>query len=163
MKKAILMIAAIAVAVLLPTAQSPASDNESEAMEISAPWARATFAKAKTAAAYMTIENDSHKSDRLIAVKSTIAKKTQIHRTRMVDGVMTMGQVEGIDIDDDDKIQLKPGGYHIMFMGLARPLKEGDSFPLTLVFAKAGEVRIEVQILKPGAMGGGEKHHHHHH
>ncbi|MDA1089615.1 MAG: copper chaperone PCu(A)C [Proteobacteria bacterium] len=162
MKKATLLIAAIAVASLFPAARSfAAGDTKAGNITISAPWARATFAKAKTAAAYMTLNNSGDKADTLIGVKSAIAQKTGIHRTTMENGIMKMGAVGSIEVPAGGMAMLKPGGHHVMFMGLVQPLKEGANFPLTLVFAKASEVTVTVQILKPGAMGGAAMRHQH--
>ncbi|NQV83586.1 MAG: copper chaperone PCu(A)C [Rhodospirillales bacterium] len=161
MNKAIFMIAAIAAAFLLQTTHARATtDNAAKTITISAAWARATFAKAKSAAAYMTLKNDTGQADRLIAVKSPIAKKVGIHRTSIEDGIMKMGAVGSIEIPAGGMAMLKPGAHHVMFMGLKEPLKEGDHFPLTLVFTKAGEIRVDVQVLKAGATGGAHKHHH---
>jgi len=60
--------------------------------------------------------------------------------------VMKMRPVEDIDVPPAAPVELKPGGLHIMLLGLTAPLKEGDSFPLTLTFAKAGEITVPVHI-----------------
>ncbi|MBT3305320.1 MAG: copper chaperone PCu(A)C [Alphaproteobacteria bacterium] len=161
MNKAILLIAAVVATILLPITH--ASADGAKIVTISAPWARATSTKAKSSAAFMTVKNDTGQTDRLIAAKSTIAKKTEIHLTTIENGVMKMGRVEGIDVPAGGMAMLKPGGHHVMFMGLKQQLKEGSHFPLTLVFANAGEVQIDVQVLKPGSKGNAHKHQPHKH
>jgi len=153
MKTRICLAAAFLLAALSLSPKTFAGD-----LTVSDTWARATPPKAKTAAAYLTLKNAGKEADRLVAVKSAIAKRTEIHRTTMENGVMKMGRVEGIDVPAGGMAMLKPGGHHVMFMGLNGPLKEGTSFPLTLVFAKGGETKVTVKVVKPGAMG---NHHHH--
>jgi copper(I)-binding protein len=69
--------------------------------------------------------------------------------------VMKMRQVDGIDLPAGKAVSLKPGGYHIMLTGLAKPLKEGDTFPLILDFAKAGDRQVNVSVEKIGSPGPG--------
>jgi copper(I)-binding protein len=71
----------------------------------------------------------------------------------MDNGVMKMRQVDGIDLPAGKTVALKPGGYHIMLTGLAQPLAAGQSFPLTLDFAKAGARQVTVSVEKIGSMG----------
>ncbi len=73
----------------------------------------------------------------------------------MDNGVMKMRPVDGLDLPAGKPVTLKPGGYHIMLTGLAKPLQEGQSFPLTLEFAKAGAREVTVSVQKVGAMGPG--------
>ena len=77
-------------------------------------------------------------------------------------GVMKMRQVDGLVIAPGASIELKPGGYHLMFLGLKSPLKQGQSVKGTLVFEKAGavEVAFDVGALGARAPGGGGHHHH---
>ena len=74
------------------------------------------------------------------------AKMAGLHETRQVDGVMKMQHVDGIDIPANGTLEMKPGGYHIMLMGLNAPLKEGDEIDLTLTFEKAGEVKVKAKV-----------------
>lgn len=162
MKTRIFLMAVLVLIAAIPAAQTKAGDFRAGDITISNPWARASFGKAKSAAAYMTVKNGGANADRLIAVKSAIAKKAQIHHTQTKDGVMKMGSMKGLDLPGGGMAMLKPGGRHVMFMGLVEPLREGTSFPLTLVFAKAGEVLVMVRVLKPGASGGADTRHQKH-
>jgi len=118
-------------------------------------WARARGATAKIAGAFMTIKNMSAQDDRLLSAKSDISKRVEIHTTKMVDGVMKMMQLkEGIAVKSGAEVMLKPGGYHVMFLGLSGALPEGSSFPVTLSFEKSGDVKVMVSVKKAGAMGG---------
>jgi copper(I)-binding protein len=114
-------------------------------------WARATPNGAQAAAAYVTVE--SADDDRLTGVSTPAAQKAELHSMTMDNGVMKMRQVDAVDLPAGKPVTLKPGGYHIMLSGLAKPLKEGQSFPLTLSFAKAGPREVTVPVEKVGAMG----------
>lgn len=122
-------------------------------IQIKNAWARATPGGAQTAAAYVTVESTA--GDRLTGVSTPAAQNAEIHSMTMEGSVMKMRQVDGIDLPAGKPVTLKPGGYHIMLTGLAKPLKEGDSFPLTLDFAKAGKRQVTVAVGKIGAMGPG--------
>ncbi len=123
------------------------------------PWARASAGKARNGAAYMTIRN-AGAADRLVAASAKVSKKAELH-THIRDGdVMRMRRVDAINLDAYARTKLEPGGLHVMLMGLNAPLKEGDSFPLTLTFERAGEVTVDVPVRKAGAMGDGAMHGH---
>ena len=99
-------------------------------------------------AAFMAVMNSAAEDDRLIAVSSDIAKRTELH-THMEtgDGVMKMMHVEeGFVIPAGETHMLKRGGDHVMFMGLNQELKQGDMISLTLTFEKAGDVVVEVPV-----------------
>jgi copper(I)-binding protein len=118
---------------------------------ISNAWARATPGGAQAAAAYVTLQSAS--GDRLTGVATLEAQKAELHSMTMDGGVMRMRQVDGIDLPAGQAVILKPGGYHVMLTGLAKPLQEGQSFPLTLTFAKAGAREVSVPVQKVGSMG----------
>jgi copper(I)-binding protein len=139
---ALLMVAAV-----LAFAQSPS-------IQVENPWARATPSGAKTGAVYMTIDNKSSTADRLTGVSSEVAKKLQIHETKTDKGITKMREISGgLPVPVGGSIVLKPGGYHVMLIDLNKPLKAGETFPLTLVFEKAGEVSITVPVQSMGATG----------
>jgi copper(I)-binding protein len=120
-------------------------------LEVSNAWARATPAKAENGVAYLTIWATA--PDRLVSVSSPVAKKAELHTMEMAGMVMKMRPLAGLDIPAGQPVTLKPGGEHIMLMGLGGPLQEGQSFPLTLTFEKAGTREVSVAVEKPGAAG----------
>jgi copper(I)-binding protein len=122
-------------------------------LEIKAPWARATPGQAQIGAAYLTILSPT--TDRLTAASSPVAKKAELHTMSMEGGVMRMRPLTAIDIPVGQTVTLSPGGAHIMLLGLTQPLREGQSFPLTLSFDHAGQREVTVVIEKAGAMGPG--------
>ncbi|MEH6403984.1 MAG: copper chaperone PCu(A)C [Sneathiella sp.] len=131
------------------------ADEKHDGIELKDAWARARTASAKVGGAYVTVHNMSKEDDRLIGAKSTVAHKTEIHTTKMTDGVMKMMPVTGgIEVKAGKMVMMKPGSYHIMFMGLKEPITKGKTFPVTLVFEKAGEIETTVTVKDAGAMGG---------
>jgi periplasmic copper chaperone A len=124
-------------------------------IEVTHAWARATAATAKTGAAYLTLVNKGASDDRLVAIAGTVAAKPELHVTSAENGVMKMRPLPAVEVKAGAQAELKPGGMHIMLIGLAAPLKEGQTFPLTLTFEKAGKVEVTFTVEKAGAMGGG--------
>ena len=120
-------------------------------LEVSNAWARATPGKAENGAAYLTIRSPN--ADRLVSVSSPVAKKAELHTMSMAGMVMKMRPLDSLDIPAGQPVTLKPGGEHIMLLGLEHPLREGQSFPLTLSFEKAGTRTVNVAVEKPGAAG----------
>ena len=120
-------------------------------LEVSNAWARATPGKAENGAAYLTIQSPT--ADRLLSLSSPVAKKAELHTMSMEGMVMKMRPLADLDIPAGQPVTLKPGGQHVMLLGLAAPLREGLSFPLTLTFEKAGTRTVTVAIEKPGAAG----------
>ncbi len=116
------------------------------------PWARASILAARPAAAYVTIESTNH--DRLIQIRTPIAAKVMIHATETgTDGVSRMRHIEGLELPAGQVVSLAPGGLHLMLMGVESKLQEGTSFPMTLVFEKAGEIAVEFLVLGAAAAG----------
>jgi copper(I)-binding protein len=128
---------------------------QSNGVEIKGAWARATPGGAQTGAAYVTLQSPT--GDRLTGASTPVAKMAELHSMTMDNGVMKMRQVDGVDLPAGQALSLKPNGYHIMLMGLTQPLKEGQTFPLTLTFAKAGSENVTVTVQKVGSMGPGDQ------
>lgn len=129
-----------------------AHDHQAGSIVIEHPWSRATPPGAKVAAGYLVIHNKSSEPDRLVEATAEIAGRAEIHTMEMKDGVMTMRPVEGgVEIPAGGEVKLEPGSYHMMFMGLARPLKEGDHFAGSLTFEKAGTVSVDYAVGSVGA------------
>ncbi len=118
-------------------------------------YARSAMRSASSGAAFMVLMNRGEADDRLVDVRSDIARRVELH-TNISDanGVMKMVRIEGgIAIPAGGRHALARGGDHVMFMGLKEPLEQGGTVPLTLVFEKAGEIEIEVPVdmsRKPG-------------
>ncbi|MBS0320190.1 MAG: copper chaperone PCu(A)C [Proteobacteria bacterium] len=133
-----------------------AHDYTLKSLSIAHPYARATAPGAPVGAAYLGIENKGSTPDTLVAAKSPIAGTVQIHEMSMDGGMMKMRALpNGLPIPAGGKVSLAPSGYHIMLMNLKQPLVAGQSFPLTLTFAKAGSIDVDVNVESMGAMGAG--------
>ena len=141
---------------LLAFAASPALAQVS----IDQPWMRATPPGATVAGGFMTVVNKGASPDRLVGAASPVAERVELHVHAHEAGVMKMKQVPGFDIPADGKFVLKPGGAHLMFVDVKRPIKQGETIPVTLKFEKAGEVKVAYPVAGFGAMGpaGGMKH-----
>jgi periplasmic copper chaperone A len=139
------LITLAATTLLIVAASSALAQGAS--IQVEQPWARATPAGASTGAVYLTVANKSHDADRLISASSDIADKLQIHEMKVVNGVMEMREITGgLPVPASGSVELKPGSYHVMLIGLKKPLKAGETIPLTLHFEKAGKVSITVPI-----------------
>lgn len=145
----------VAVFVLALAGQVPAwaHDYELGSLRVEHPWARASIGPAKTGAAYLTVFNLGEEVDRLIAVETPAAKRAELHTHLVEDGIMKMRPVEAIEVAPGEPAVLRPGGLHVMMMGLVAPLEEGTTFPLTLTFEKAGSITIETVVDEATAMG----------
>ncbi|RRH93881.1 copper chaperone PCu(A)C [Mesorhizobium tamadayense] len=128
-------------------------------LEIGHPWSRATPPGAKVAGGYFSVTNKGSSPDRLLSISSEISDKAELHEMGVKDGVMTMRPVSGgLEIPAGGKVELKPGGYHLMFVGLKRQPKQGEKFPATLTFEKAGGVTVEFAVEGMGETGGMDDH-----
>ena len=98
-----------------------------------------------TSAVYLTVDNAGPRADALVSASSDVAKTTELHEVRTEEGVK-MRPVEKIPLPAGGKVELKPGGYHVMLIGLTRDLKPGDIIPVTLTFELGGEMRVEATV-----------------
>lgn len=114
-------------------------------------WARATVAGQSGSAAYFTIANEGG-ADRLLTVSSPSADAS-LHSTSMDNGVMRMRPLEALEVSANSKVVLKPGGTHVMLMGLKQPLAEGGTLELDLKFEKSGEQRVIAEVRPATANG----------
>ena len=144
----------LAVAFLAAFAQAAVAEDTKPTIEVTNAWARAMPKGAKTGAAYVTVVNKGTSDDQLVGASVPIAAEAQLHTTIDDNGVMKMRPVSAIDVKPGASVTLKPGGMHLMLMGVKEPLAEGQSFPLTLTFAKAGKIETTVKVQKAGAMSG---------
>ena len=122
---------------------------------ISAPWSRATPAGASVAAGYLAVTNKGLSADRLLSFTTDLAGQPEVHEMSNEGGIMKMRPLaKGLAIPAGATVKLEPGGYHLMFIGLKRMLKQGESFAGTLTFEKAGTVEVSFTVAPIGARGG---------
>lgn len=132
-----LAIAALSMAALAAQAQ----------VTIDEAWVRATVPNQPATGAFMQLT--SAKDARLVAVESPVAKAGEVHEMVMQNDVMKMRQIEGLALPAGQRVELSPGGYHVMLMGLHQQVNAGDKIPLTLVFEGADGKRESVSIEAP--------------
>jgi len=116
-------------------------------------WMRATAPGARVAGGFMTLHNKGQAPDRLVAASSPVAERVELHTHVKEGSVMKMRQVPGVDVPANGRVVLKPGGAHLMFVNIKRPIKQGENVPVTLEFEKAGKVKAEYAVGGLGAMG----------
>lgn len=152
--------ALLAIAVFATTHVGPAQADDVTlgALTIGAPWARASAGMAQAGAAFMTITNQGA-TDRLVSAAAEVSEVVELH-THIQDGdVMRMRKIDAIEVPGETVTHLRPGGLHIMFIGLDEPLQEGGTFPLSLTFETAGTVEVTVTVQGVAAMGKGSMGH----
>jgi len=111
---------------------------------------RATIGSMPSSAAYLSITNHGTMPDRLLDVESSLARKTELHTMAVTNGVMKMRQIDGgIAIPAGKTVQLAPGGLHVMLIRLKAPLNADESYRVTLVFEKAGKVKLTGLAKRP--------------
>jgi copper(I)-binding protein len=118
-------------------------------------WARET-GQSGMAAAYLTIENKGG-ADQLVGVRAKVGQ-AMLHESSLQDGVARMRPLnpkEGLVVPSNGRLRLAPGGAHVMITGLDRPLKAGDRFALTLLFAKARPEKVEIAVQPAAAAAPG--------
>ncbi len=142
-------IAILPLLLALPTFASFGAWAESGPIKIEQVWSRAA-PQGRTGVLYLTA-TDSGAPDRLVGVDTLVADKVELHESLNENGVMKMRPVDSIPVAPGKPLVLKPGGYHVMLMGLRHTLKKGDSFPVTLHFAQAGDVPATAHVAEAGA------------
>lgn len=146
---------------LADTAQADAQVQLGD-LALSAPFTRATPPNAPVAGGFVTIANTGSEDDRLVAARADdVAGRMEIHEMAMEGDVMKMRQLsDGLPIPAGQSVELKPGGYHVMFMELKKPLVEGETVNVTLVFEKAGEIELPFAVGPRNANMGDAGHDH---
>lgn len=126
------------------------------------PWTRATPGGAKIAGGYLKVTNNGTSADRLTGATTVSADRVEIHEMSMTDGVMKMRLLaDGLTIKPGETVELKPGGFHMMFMDIKQPLKQGETLKATLTFEKAGKLDVSFNVNAIGAGAGAAPAHKH--
>jgi copper(I)-binding protein len=134
---------------------APAAEVHAGDLVLRDGWVRVPPKGARTGAAYLTIVNGGNREDRLTGGKTDAAGILEVHEMKMDKGVMSMRAVEGgLALPPGSETRLKPGGYHLMLIGLKKTVAAGDDIVMTLHFARAGDVTVHLPA-KDAAMPGG--------
>jgi copper(I)-binding protein len=138
---------------LLGAGTAQAHDYKQGSIAIEHPWARPTPEGARAGAAYLSLQNSGNEADTLLSAETPVSASAQFHETIRDGDIMKMREIRGgVVVPPGGSVSFKPGGYHIMLVGLKQRLDEGQHIPMTLTFAKAGPVRVEVYVEKqPGS------------
>jgi len=153
MKKA-LRILPLLLILVLAACQAQASTKIGD-IEVVSPWARAAASMAGmeggggNGGAFMLLKNSGSAPDKLIRAASDVAETVEIHQTIMEGDVMRMSPVEFVEIPAGGEVELKPGSYHVMLIGLKQDLKAGETINITLTFENAGETTVKVEVRAP--------------
>jgi periplasmic copper chaperone A len=162
-RRAALAAAFCAIAIALLTPQAKAHGFKIGDLEIGHPWTRATPPSARVAGGYLSVTNKGASADRLLSATFTQSGSTEVHEMAHEGGVMKMRELpKGIEIKPGERINLQPGGFHLMFIDLKAGLKEGDTINGTLVFEKAGRIEVGFKVESIGykPKGAGADHDH---
>jgi len=128
-------------------------------LHIGHPWSRETPPNAQTAAVYLSVQNHGKEADQLLSAETPAAARVELHEHIHENGLMKMQQVPSVDIPAGEKVDFAPGGLHLMLFAPTRHYADGERFPLTLHFARAGAVEVEVLVQK----NAGDNAHQHQH
>jgi copper(I)-binding protein len=148
-----------------------ACGSSGSGITVTDPWVRNSPMVASAGAAYMVIENTGSAADALIGASSTVAKSTEVHETvempaesmlpaesmmpaaspaasgdMTTGGMLGMRPVDRVEIPAGGTLELKPGSYHIMLIGLNQELKVGDKVEITLNLERAGEIKVTADV-----------------
>ena len=145
----------LATAALAGLAMGPAR-AQAPTVEVSQAWARATASSARAGGVFLTLKAGG--PDRVVSASSPVAEKVELHETVRDGNVMRMREVAELKLAPGEAVVLKPGGLHIMLIGVKRPLNRGDSFPVTITFERAPAVTATVSVQAAGAGGPGHQH-----
>lgn len=135
-----------------------AHDYTAGDITIGHPWSRAAGAGG-TGAGFLKLTNNGTQPDRLVAATSPLAPVVELHSMVRDGDVMRMRPVQDITIAPGQTVELRPGGFHIMLVGLTAPLNQGMRVPLNLRFERAGEIQVELAVEAAGARGAPAAHH----
>jgi len=141
------LLGCAAIACALPAVAQP-----TPLIEVSDAWARATTSMARAGGVFLTLTATGG-TDRVASVSSPVAETIELHETINDGGVMRMRPVPFLEVVPGTPAVLKPGGAHIMLLGLKRPLRRGETFPITVIFEKAPTVTATVTVQSAGASG----------
>jgi periplasmic copper chaperone A len=137
-------------AVIASPAPAAAQETRAGDLLVQQPWTRAA-GQGATGGGFLSISNRGAAADRLLSASSPDARAVELH-TMIRDGdVMRMRPVASIEVPAGQTVALRPGGLHLMLIGLSQPLREGESVPVTLRFERAGPVQVALSVQAAGA------------
>jgi periplasmic copper chaperone A len=140
------LVVSVVMLAALALAACGGSGGATGGITVSDAWARPSPMMERAGAAYLVIQNNGAAEDKLLSVESDVAQTIELHETKETNGMMAMSPVPNIPVPANGKAELKPGGFHVMLIGLTRELKVGDKVQLTLNFEKAGKIPVTAEV-----------------
>lgn len=145
----LLSVSAISLMSTIAVAQPSMSE-----LSFNDPWIRGSVPGQKNGAGYLVIDNQSNQPAALVSANSDRASRIELHTIIREEGVAKMREVQEIPVPANGSVTLQPGGYHVMFIGLTQPFKEGESIPVKLNFADGQSTEVRFDVKAPTFMGG---------
>lgn len=143
-----LLVLALAGLVVIPVAVA-----QETAIRLEKPWVRrapvmpdARPGAESTAAGYVTLHNRGPARDALVAATADAAERVELHETRNMSGMMMMERVDKVELAPGSRVELRPGSYHLMLIGLKRALTPGQTVTLTLEFERSGRMTTRAEV-----------------
>lgn len=158
MRPSVLALRSLAVVAVVAAGLTLAASPALAAPQVSDAWSRPAAA-GTTGAGFLTLSNPGKAADALVAVESPVARKVEMHRSTMRDGVSSMQKLDRVALPPGARVSFAPGGAHLMLLGLKQALKVGDKAPATLVFASGARVAATFEV----RVGAPAMDHHGHH
>jgi periplasmic copper chaperone A len=143
---------------------SMAAQAQTAPVQVDGAWARATVQGQRGTGAFMSLT--AKDTTRLVGVSTPVAGVAEVHEMKLEGDVMKMRALPSLELPAGKKVELKPGGYHVMLMDLKAPMAKDSTIPMTLLFkdAKGVESRLELKLpvatAAPGAAAGAAEHKH---
>jgi periplasmic copper chaperone A len=158
-----LIFFAVLVSTLVAPPASATGSVQAGDLEISQAIMTPTRPGQPSAGGFLTIQNKGKQPDQLIGflIGPEIAARGELHTMKHENGMMMMREVGGFPLAPGKTFSLKPGGDHLMLIGLQKPLEEGQQVPATLIFEKAGRITVNFTVRKPVMPSEGMQHHKH--
>jgi copper(I)-binding protein len=140
MIRAVLTVLALCMAAPVFAGDSPIAASDA--------WARPTLKGTRTGAVYLVLTNRGTAGDRLVGVSTPVAERAEVHEDVTANGVMSMKPVPELALPAGVATSIEPGRYHIMLIGMKGQLAAGDSFAITLTFASAPPLEVNVAVTR---------------
>lgn len=140
-----------AIVILAFGSNSGAATFQQGGLRIIEPWTRSAAAHT-TGAGYLTLTNTGRVAETLTRIETSAAARVEMHKTSMAAGIMSMKRLDnGLILRPGESVSFAPGGYHLMLIDLNKPLKAGESFPATLIFASGSRIGVVFPVKAAGS------------
>ncbi len=126
-------------------------------------WVRLVPPVSQNSAAYFTLQNSSDKAVDILSASSDVADVVELHNVIHANGVMSMQKQDKVTVPAQQKLAFKPGSYHVMLIGLKKPLQENQAVNLTLQLAGGATLTVPLTVKAEAGNQGHDMHQHHHH